>query len=267
MGQIFSDYVHACMNFWQQQQNYQSFAKVTNQSLSNLNDPDPGFEVAVFNDPANGNTIGGLNGGKEQSGGLLIVGCNPSGVAKHRGRRTIQNPPVSNSVRDFYLVNTYQNGTPIDSYTKTIHDFAVACGYGGNYYKMDLFGIMQKKQSVLMNDIKRNPNRYQRLFEIFVDTVISLQPEKIVFANAFVSQVVCDNSSLLVYDNANNSNYSSIRNNLVQVRNVRNNKGGLEIRFTHAGKTLKSLAWFSSMLSGQRALDNGSKDLLIWSVR
>ena len=265
MGQIFSDYVHACMNFWKQ--NHSSFAGVTNQPPYNPSNPGPGFEVAVFNDPANGNTIGGLNGGKEQSGGLLIVGCNPSGVAKHRGRRTIQNPPVSNSVRDFYLVNTYQNGTPIDSYTKTIHDFAVTCGYGGNYYKMDLFGIMQKKQSVLMNDIKRNPNRYQRLFEIFVDTVISLQPEKIVFANAFVSQVVCDNSSLLVYDNANNSNYSSIRNNLVQVRNVRNNKGGLEIRFTHAGKTLKSLAWFSSMLSGQRALDNGSKDLLIWSVR
>ena len=140
MGQIFSDYVHACMNF--RQQNPSSFEKVTNQSQSNPYDPDPGFEVSVFNDPANGNTIGGLNGGKEQSGGLLIVGCNPSGVAKHKGCRIL----VSNSVSDFYTVNTYQNGTPIDSYTKTIHDFAVACGYGGNYYKMDLFGIMQKSK-------------------------------------------------------------------------------------------------------------------------
>lgn len=270
MGVIFSNYVNACKSFWTS--NNSSFLPVANPVPRNTNDPDTGFEVAVFNNTSNGNNNGGYNGGNDNPGGLLIVGCNPSGIAIHRNYRN-PNPAIqgSPSIQDFYTINTFPLKNNNDIYTQAIEDFAKACGYGNHYYKIDVFGIMQKTQSVLRNDIrKKNCSRiylYRDLFEIFVDTVIALKPVKIVFANAFVSQLVCDNRNLSLYDITNSQNYSSIRNNHVHVHSTRNNKGGLDITFCNNGKSLKSTAWFSSMLSGQRALDLGNKGLLIWAVQ
>ena len=258
----FNNYVNRCSVFWNR--NWQTFSNpqmpVTNPLPLNLNkNPYPGFEVAVFNDPGCGGTYG--QNVYVKKNGLLIVGCNPSGIAKHHIYRKAIPNPQSPDYRNFYIVNTY----PLvnDPYTKAIHDFANACGYGENYYKMDVFGIMRLKQSVLSDDIedKYQPHlkEYQELFEIFVDTVIDLQPEKIVFVNAFISNLI----------NGIRPNYTNIVNNHVIVGtgiNNRTNKGGLSITFNNNGRTFKSTAWFSSMLSGQRALDNGSKGLLTWAV-
>ena len=253
MGRIFNEYVDKCQNFWNQ--SYQKFSEITN-NQDTLKDPYPGFEVAVFNDPGDGGTYGEKVYVKKN--GLLIVGCNPSGIAKHHDKRKAVPSNQNPGYKNFYIVNTY----PLvnDPYTSAIEDFATKCGYGENYYKMDVFGIMRLKQSVLSDDIenKKQPylKEYQKLFEIFVDTVIDLQPEKIVFVNAFISNLI----------NGIRPEYSNIVNNLVKVGTVRNNKGGLPITFTNKGRTFDSTAWFSSMLSGQRALDNGNKGLLIWAV-
>ncbi len=254
MSPIFNNYVDKCQSFWAN--HHSTFKNVTNPPRVNPNDPYPGFEVAVFNDPGYGGTY--EQNVYEKKNGLLIVGCNPSGIAKHHVYRKAIPNPQNPDYRNFFIVNTY----PLvnDPYTKAIHEFAVDCGYGENYYKMDVFGIMRLKQSVLSNDVaaKNQPrlNEYRELFEIFVDTVIDLQPEKIVFVNAFISNLI----------NCIRPEYVNIVNNHVNVGTVRNNKGGLQITFKNNGRTFESTAWFSSMLSGQRALDNGSKGLLTWAV-
>ena len=126
---------------------------------------------------------------------------------------------------------------------------------------MDVFGIMRLQQSVISDDIKKkrckHVDQYKELFRIFVETVIELKPEKIVFANAFISNLIQGEDDV----------YERIRNGYVEVAKERDDKGGLTITFKCNNKTWESKAWFSSMLSGQRALDNGSKELLIWAVR
>lgn len=252
MGKIFDDYVKKCQGFWSS--NYSTFSQLTNPSHLNQKAPYPGFEVAVFNDRGKGGTHG--SNVYEKENGLLIVGCNPSGIAKHHNYRKpvpcYENPDCKN----FYIINTYPLAN--DPYTYAIEDFAKKCGYGQNYYKMDFIGIMRKEQRVLEDDMNNGLHNtlYAKLFEIFVDTVIALKPEKIVIVNAFISNLICDRKK----------KYKNIINGHVSIGPNRNQKGGLPVSFSINGKVFDSTIWFSSMLSGQRALDNGNKGLLIWAV-
>lgn len=250
MGQIFDNYVERCQKFWSDYRN--DFQEITNPNGGN-DDPAPGFEVAVFNDPGKGNTYG--ENVSEDNYGLLIVGCNPSGIAKHKGYRK-----KSDKLTDFYIVNTFPLDDSEDRYTMAIKDFAKDCNYEDNYYKIDVFGIMRLQQSTISDDIKKKGckrvEQYKKLFTIFVETVIELRPEKIVFANAFISNLILGEDAV----------YARIRNGYVEVVKERDDKGGLTITFKYNNKSWESKAWFSSMLSGQRALDNGSKGLLTWAV-
>lgn len=251
MGDIFDGYVKRCHNFWKDNGN--KLQAITNKKVED-DDPDPGFEIAVFNGPEEGKTYGEKV--EEQESGLLIVGCNPSGIAKHKDFRK-----QSDELTDFYIVNTFPLDKSEDRYTMAIKEFAEKCNYSKNYYKMDVFGIMRLQQSVISDDIKKkrckHVDQYKELFRIFVETVIELKPEKIVFANAFISNLIQGEDDV----------YERIRNGYVEVAKERDDKGGLTITFKCNNKTWESKAWFSSMLSGQRALDNGSKELLIWAVR
>lgn len=254
MSPIFNNYVEKCRDFWRQ--NWQTFSNhqmpVTNPLPNNLiKDPYPGFEVAVFNDPGCGGTYGENVYQKEN--GLLIVGCNPSGIAKHCNKR---NPVCQKqNYSDFYIVNTYPLTTVQnkkvhvnDSYTKAIHDFAVACNFTENYYKMDVFGIMRKEQRVLEDDMNNGSHNkeYAELFDIFVSTVEELKPKVIVVVNAFVRYL---------FQNVFKEKIRYDENQDPQC-------GGHIAKFGNHDTYI----FFTSMLSGGRALDVGSRELLVWAV-
>ncbi len=120
---------------------------------------------------------------------------------------------------------------------------------------------------------------YKKMFKIFTKIVIDLEPEIIVFANAYVSKLVLREQyyysnikEILDKDEIKEINIiKSITENYVQ-STWNDNFGGYEVSFTykdinHTEQKHKAKAFFCSMLSGQRALDLSSRKSLAWLVR
>ena len=245
MGQIFSNYVHACMNFWKQ--NHSSFAGVTNQPPYNPSNPGPGFEVAVFNDPANGNTIGGFNGGNEQSEGLVVLGFNPSGAKLGTSASTLISGTLGTSSA-FYEYDPFVN---IDPYTKAVQRFAIDCGYSNNYYKLDAFGIIEKTQDILEKKINNNPSHYDPVFELPKSAIVQLKPKVVVFANAGLRRLIIEK---LFFNKFINCKWNT-------------NKCAYDITLTDCnGNTHTCYGVFTTMLSGH-PIDNGSREIIVQVIK
>ena len=176
---------------------------------------------------------------------LLIVGVNPGG-----------------SDRKYYSGNkddvfVYGGDSP---YYKEMAEFAKKClGFNDGFSELDLFGIVQGNQSVVREDFLENPDLYKEMFELFLKYLVLTQPKVIIVANAFACRVLCRDADLKLcepeYDNFyKNAKYSLVTNDQL---------GG----YTFSTKGFKAQLYFSSMLSGQRALDNGNKDNLSWMVK
>lgn len=252
MGQIFSDYVHACMNFWQQQQNYQSFAKVTNQPPYNPSNPGPGFEVAVFNGPVNGNTNGEFNGENEQSEGLVVLGFNPSGAKLGTSAsKLISGTPGTSSA--IYEYDPFVNGQKgLDPFTKAVQQFAINCGYSNNYYKLDAFGIIQKTQGVLEKDINNNPSLYDPVFELPISAIVQLKPKVVVFANAGLRRLIIEK---LFFNKFINCKWNT-------------NKCAYDITLTDCNRnTHTCYGIFTTMLSGRHPIDKGSRGIIVQVIK
>lgn len=176
---------------------------------------------------------------------LLFVGMNPSGTDKKS---------YSRNKEDVFV---YGGDSP---YYREMGEFTEKClGCTDGFSELDLFGIVQSNQSVVREDFLENPDYYKEMFELFLKYLILTQPKVIIVANAFACRVLCRDTDLKLcepeYDNFyKNAKYSLVTNDQF---------GG----YTFSTKGFKAQMYFSSMLSGQRALDNGSKDNLIWMVR
>lgn len=176
---------------------------------------------------------------------LLIVGVNPGGSDRKH---------YSGNKDDVFV---YGGDSP---YYKEMAEFAVKCLVGNDgFSELDLFGIVQGNQSVVREDFLENPDYYKEMFDLFLKYLVLTQPKVIIVANAFACRVLCRDADLKLcepeYDNFyKNAKYSLVTNDQF---------GG----YTFTTKGFKAQMYFSSMLSGQRALDNGSKDNLIWMVK
>ena len=175
---------------------------------------------------------------------LLFVGMNPSGTDKKS---------YSHNKEDVFA---YGGDSP---YYREMGEFAEKClGCTNSFSELDLFGIVQSNQSVVREDFLENPDYYKEMFELFLKYLILTQPKVIIVANALACKMLCRDLLKLdqpKYDNFyKNAKYSLTQNDQL---------GG----YTFSTKGFKAQMYFSSMLSGQRALDNGSKDNLIWMVR
>lgn len=177
---------------------------------------------------------------------LLFVGMNPSGADKRY---------YKGNVNDVLI---YPSGSP---YYKAMAEFTKAClGNSDDFSELDLFGIVQGTQSVIKKDFLENPDYYKEMFELFWKyVVVKVQPKVIVVANALASSILRRDKSLKLnqtkYDNFYKSTYFSLAQNTLF--------GGYTLT---AGKFTCQL-YFSSMLSGQHALDKGSREDLVWLVK
>lgn len=172
---------------------------------------------------------------------ILFVGMNPSGT---------DTASYIDNTNDVFV---YDGGSP---YYKEMAKFAEKClGFEDGFSELDLFGIVQSSQSIIQQDFLERPDCYKGMFDLFLKYVVILQPKVVVVANAFVRRILCKE---FINDPKFTSFYST---NFSLTDN--DQFGG----FTFTINEFSTQLYFSSMLSGQRALDLGSRGNLIWLVK
>ncbi|HEY4498572.1 MAG TPA: hypothetical protein VJH94_00745 [Candidatus Paceibacterota bacterium] len=195
-----------------------------------------------------------------EPGGLLFIGVNPSFNPKG-SRRAVRGTEFENlDPESFYRwSNIVSDPKYIDmciaigrhvhekygTYFKRMHDIAKTVGMP--FQHIDIFLYKQTSQKdflSLVYEKKGELNEFGRdQLEIFHEILASMRPVAIVVANAFASRI--------------------IRKHLKHDLMFDDTKGFHGLRL--GGKLVP--IFFSSMLSGQRALDTGSYERLVWHVR
>ena len=182
---------------------------------------------------------------------ILFVGMNPSGTDVEHYKD--YDAHYKSSPHQVFI---YDGDS---TYYRAMRKFAFECLQGiepqlqqeedaeGFYSELDLFGIVQSTQEIVQKDFLADPDKYGKLFDIFLDYVKRINPKVIIVANAFVRRILQQPSPKFT---------------------VKKNEefGGYTFKI-NSMEDFKSQLYFSSMLSGQRALDKGSWENLVWLVR
>ena len=228
---VYYQYREKCENFWKG--NHPQYGKVE------------GFEVARFR-------YFHTNADRyEKTGGMVILGFNPSGAylsTKSKLRNgTIGTPSA------FYEYDPFENGPiAIDPYTRAVEQFAADCGYADNQYKLDAFGIVEKTQSGLENKILKNPSLYEPVFELAISAIIKLEPKIVVFANAGLRRLIIDNGLF--------------KNTITQLTwNSRDCVYNMFLK-DQDNNSIRCNALFTTMLAGGH-LDKGSRETIVQVIK
>ena len=198
---------------------------------------------------------------------ILFVGMNPSGTD------IIHYNSHNNNPDDVYI---YHGDS---KYYKAMTSFAFDClkGYqkwGVNeeedakdkYSVLDLFGIVQSTQKVIQDDFLKNPKKYSGMFDIFLQYVKKVNPKVIIVANAFVRKVLKRDKNENLDNPKYNIFYKKSRGDMKFELKCNEKYGGYTFTIDPTGESARFQLFFSSMLSGQRALDKGSWENLVWLV-
>jgi len=176
---------------------------------------------------------------------LLFIGMNPSG--------TFQEDFAGNTA-DVFAIGVK------GKYYQAIMNFTKECvGDKNCFSELDLFGIIQSKQSVIEQDFKKNPDYYKEMFALFLEYVVLVQPKVIIVTNALASKILRRDKSLRLNQPKYDNFYKGAKYHLTP--NAR--FGG----YTFTIGEFTCQLYFSSMLSGQHALDKGSRENLVWLVK
>lgn len=203
------------------------------------------------------------------SSGILFVGMNPSGA--HESHYNAKKQSNGKWKEDVYVYEDID--TP---YFKAIKNLLATIQKEKENSKevnpsvLDLFSVVEKKQNVLQDeylDIK-NERLYNAMIDIFFKTILRLRPKVIVVINAFVGRC---------FKGSQSSEAPSPDGRFKDWIKLTSSEefGGYDITITKPEnvegdkelETLTTHVFFSSMLSGSRALDCGSRENLAWIVR
>ena len=138
-------------------------------------------------------------------------------------------------------------------YFKPIIDIAEFVGCGDKWEHIDLFVAREKNQNIFSKMLGINPNDKgvnnefgQKQLEIAFDIIREIKPVAIVIVNALASKIIQSHPKFPQISDREFEKYG-------YHHIILNNK--------------KIPIFFSGMLSGQRALDNGSKERLKWHIK
>lgn len=204
---------------------------------------------------------------------ILFVGFNPSGA-------DIDYYKNNNKSKDDVLIYTGES-----PYYKAMKEFADLCG-SVTYSELDVLGIVRKTQSAVVEDFlgKTALSLYAGMLNIFLDAIKGLRPSVIIVANAFVRKLLIAGTDpinlhfpSLIPDgtlkklqkltiSTNSPNLSSFYSRFELKKDSVYGGYTLTIDKGEADK-VKCHLYFSCMLSGQRAIDLGNRENLIWLVR
>ena len=202
------------------------------------------------------------------SSGILFVGMNPSGADE--SHYEANNKDKSNRKRKDEVYIYEDIDTP---YFKAIKQLLAEIHKNGDntihakYSVLDLIGVVEKKQNVLQDEYlgKKNECLYNAMIDIFFKTILRLRPKVIVVINAFVGRCFKGSqSSEVPTPDGRFQDWIKLTPS--------EEFGGYDITITkpenvEGNEPLTTHIFFSSMLSGSRALDCGSRENLAWIVR
>lgn len=193
-----------------------------------------------------------------KKGGLLFVGMNPSFSA--RGFRTILQDTEYKEMEPstfFKWSNISANPKLIDdcirvenyAYTNYSQYFGrpveIAKKVGLDWQHIDLFLYKETSQTDFMGRIRDGKKLNQFAFDqiaLFEEILVKIEPRCVVITNAFGSELLREHiKNDLLWDEDRGFHW-----------------------FTRGGKKIPM--FFSSMLSGQRALDRWSYERLVWQI-
>lgn len=195
-----------------------------------------------------------------QSRKILFIGFNPSGAdLKYYSKHNTCKP------NDVLIYKGNSN------YYEAMNNFANDCGFNC-YSELDVLGVVRKTQSDVVVHFMDNTSLYTTMLDIFLDAVKGIAPSVIIVANAFVRKLfIAKANSLHCRPKKEDPVVRKLRNNhdLIHFYNritllANNNNGGYKL---YIDKEPSFQLFFSCMLSGQRAIDLGNRENLIWLVR
>ena len=181
---------------------------------------------------------------KFHSGKILFIGFNPSGADT--------NSYVGNT-DDVFI---YKGNSP---YYQALESFAKECGYG-EYSELDVLGLVRKTQSEVVKCFLNNPFLFSGMLNIFLDAILGLKPSVIVVANAFVRKFLL--RDVINVPKLNNPDFNSFYNRIM----ISQKLGQLRYELDIDGQGSFPV-YFSCMFSGQRAIDLGNRENLVWIVK
>lgn len=194
-----------------------------------------------------------------KEGGIVFVGMNPSNTS--RGKKKLHlGTEFEQTGSDFLLWSGVKdNPAQVDAHIRSgrnviegypffrrMRDTAKACQT--HFQHLDLFLYRQTKQKDFLRLVQNEDGRLNDFgrsqLEIFRESLETIRPDVIVISNAGAGDIFREyfKDDLSPFDNENGFHWLMLNGSRVPT-------------------------FFSSMLSGQRALDTGSYERLKWHVR
>ena len=175
---------------------------------------------------------------------ILFVGFNPSGA---------DTTSYSGNKKDVFI---YRGKS---SYYLAMESFAKECGYN-EYSELDVLGLVRKTQSKVVKNFLNNPSLFSDMLDIFLDAIVGLKPSVIVVANAFIRKFLL--RDVINVPKLKNPVFDAFYNR-IKIFQI---PGNLRYELSIDGRDPFPM-YFSCMLSGQRAIDLGNRENLIWIVK
>ena len=175
---------------------------------------------------------------------ILFIGFNPSGADTNS---------YAGNTADVFI---YSGNSP---YYQAMESFAKECGYEG-YSELDVLGLVRKTQSEVVKHFLNNPSLFSGMLNIFLDAIFGLKPSVIVVANAFVRKFLL--RDVINVPKLKRQDFNSFYNRI----KISRMPGKLRYELYIDGQG-PFPEYFSCMLSGQRAIDLGNRENLIWIVK
>lgn len=197
------------------------------------------------------------------SDGILFVGMNPSGAdVEHYTQANKKNnhvfiysdadTPYFKAIKSFVTKDKNKDGR------------LAGCGLKDcEYSVLDVFGVVCMEHKALEKDLHNKSELYNVMIDVFFKTILHLMPKVIVVANAFVRKLFMKVDSEKLFNDWVTLTASEEFGGYEITIPVQREQNEVGV----SPKYLKTHIFFSSMLSGQRALDCGSRENLVWRVR
>ena len=216
---------------------------------------------------------------------LLFVGFNPSYDDEHKPLQLSDDKVLDDKLEIKKAIEderTAQRGKAEDkkvrySYYSVFPEICRAIQFGKeDWNHIDLLPFRQKTQGDLIGDFQLDTNisewfngdttkkkLIRECVGIFLGFVEYLKPEVVVVVNGFVSKLIIQHTGSYYLNNVKNAKVNDLNANDVFSLYLPSspNKGHRFLRIVNKYPLL-----LSSMLTGQRALDLGSRERLIWNI-
>lgn len=119
-----------------------------------------------------------------------------------------------------------------------------------NIEQIDLFPVRETSQKLVAKLLSQNQDFTNACFEIFLSTLKQISPRAIIIENSYIRDLLINSSHPEIRNYFPSYNFNNFQSNDV---GTPINKYGMAVYYT-------------SMLTGQRAIDLGSYNRLIWSL-